>query len=325
MTSNNISPEQPKEKLTKVCPYLGLLQDSQTTLSFPSGSNLCYHAKPLASPSLEYQRSVCLKGRRHTLCPVFSRSELAPLPPEITGSPANKLFSGKPIEKRVLLPILLGILVLVLAGIGLFWFLNSHGGINAAGSPTPTASATAMATATLSVTVIPITPNVDLTAIPDTATPFATAEGTETAQTFLTPTRIVVTSAPFHTQVPCGSPNTWVVYIVRPGDNLYSISLLFRVTVAQLQQANCLGTSSILHTGQILYVPPWAPLVRTPTQPILVIPTFTPTQPILVIPTFTPTDTQVLVPSDTATQPPVDTATEVPSPTDVPTDTLVSP
>src|ERR1035437_1932483 len=121
MTSNNASPELPKEKLTKVCPYLGLLQDSQTALSFPSGSNLCYHANPIASPSMEYQRLVCLNGRRHTLCPVFTRSELAPLPPEGSGGSANILLLVKPARKRLLLPILLGVVVLILAGIGFWW------------------------------------------------------------------------------------------------------------------------------------------------------------------------------------------------------------
>jgi hypothetical protein len=100
MSNDEILHENGKEKHARVCPYLGLVTDSQTTLSFPSDSNLCYHAKPLASPNLEYQRLVCLKGRRHTLCPVFTRSEIAPLPPDIIGSPANILFLGKPIKKK---------------------------------------------------------------------------------------------------------------------------------------------------------------------------------------------------------------------------------
>lgn len=303
MTSNNVSPEQSNEKLTKVCPYLALLQDSQTALSFPSGSNLCYHAKPLASPSFEYQRSVCLNGRRHTLCPVYSRIELGPLPPEVIGSSPSILFLGRPVNKRLVLAVSLGVVVLILAGIGLWWYLPNHANLNSllpvsSASPTPTASAIPLATEPFSVTVIPITPNI----APFTDTPFATANATGTAQSLLTPSLAGNTPIPIHTLAQCGSPNTWVAYIVRPGDTLSGLSQRYRVTVAQLQRANCLGSSSVLHTGQLLYVPPTAPILPTPTQPVLL------------FPTLTPTDTQVFIPpTDTATPPPVDTATEIPT------------
>ena len=315
MTSNDISPESPKDKLTKVCPYLGLLDDSQTALSFPSAGNLCNHSKPLASPSLEYQRSVCLKGRRHTQCPVFTRSELAPLPPDIIGSPANKLFSGKPIEKRALLMILLGCIVLILVVIGLLWFLNGHGGNNAAlsgkpGNSTPTSDELLLGPATLSTTDIPITPNVDIS----TDTPVAILSETEAPLTSLTPTLFGNPPVPIHTQVPCGSPNTWVVYIVRPGDSLYRLSQVSGITIAVLQQANCLGTTTTLHTGQLLYVPRTVVIAPSATLPIIF------------IPTFTPSDTPVIIPpSDTPTEPPIDTATEISIATDVPADTPTSP
>ncbi len=320
MNSNDIAPDNVKEKQAKACPYLGLLQDPQTTLAFPSASNLCYHAKPLAAPSIEYQRSFCLNGRQHTLCPVFSRSELAPLPPEISGTSATILLFGKPIAKRSILPILLGCVVLVLAVIGAIWLFNGRRGGNGAlsgqpASPTSPSGILPLATATFSITNIAITPNLDLSAVPDTDTPVVTPSGSETPLPSQTPTTIGLTPLPFHTQVPpCGSPNTWVVYIVQSGDSLYRISQIYRVTVAELQRANCLGSSTTLHTGQLLYVPPWAPIAPSPTTIIVVLPT--------TIPTDTPV---VLPPTDTATEPPVATATQPPVPTDIPTDTPVSP
>jgi LysM repeat protein len=318
MTSNESPSVNIKEKTGKVCPYLGLSQDPQTTLAFPSASNLCYHAKPLASPNLQYQRSFCLAGRQHTLCPVFTRSEIAPLPPEISGSPAGKLIPGKPVNPRLLLWILLACMVLVLCIFGGVWLFNGQHGIIAAlsgkpGSATPTSGGLPLATATFSITNIAITPNAELTLVPDTLTPSATTSATATPTTSQTPTLKGLTPLPVNTQAPCGSPNTWVVYIVKPGDSLYHISQIYRVTVADLQRANCLGSSSTLHTGQILYVPPWAPLASTPT-------------PIVVIPTIIPTDTMVFIPpTDTATEPPVNTATEPPVPTEIPSDTPVSP
>ena len=290
--------------------YLGLAEDSQTTLSFPSGSNLCYHAKPLASPNLEYQRLVCLKGRRHTLCPVFIRSEIGPLPPDINGSPANTSFLGMPIEKRVLLPLLIGFVVLVLGLTGLMWFISTQAGRNP-GSPIPTSTLLPLATGTLPITAIPIIPNFEPSGTANMDTPVSLSSETITPQF---PTMIGITPIPTQTKALCGSPATWVVYIVRPGDSLYRLSLVYGVTVAELQRANCLGTSSILHTGQLLYVPPTAPLAPSPTMPYVV------------IPTSTPTNTQEFIPpTETATTAPVETATEIPTATEAPTDTPASP
>ena len=218
MTSNESASENLKEKPTKVCPYLGLLQDSQTTLAFPSASNLCYNARPLASPNLEYQRSFCLAGRQHTLCPVFTRSELAPLPPEISGSPATRL-AGTPVNKRLLLLILLACVVLILGILGMIWLFKGQHGSNAAlagksPSTTPTSGGLPLATATFSITNIAITPNLELSATPATLTPSATTNQSATPLTSQTPTptptptKMSITPLPIRTTVPCGSPNT---------------------------------------------------------------------------------------------------------------------
>jgi LysM repeat protein len=327
MNSNDIAPENAKERQAKVCPYLGLNQDPQTSLAFPSASNLCYHAKPLAAPSAEYQRSFCLNGRQHTRCPVFTRSELAPLPPEISGSGAHQSHFGRSIAIA-----LIGLVVLVLLVIGGMWLFNGHLGGNGSlssqpASPTSPSGENSLATATFLVTEIAITPNVDVSAIPNTVTPVTTPSETQTALPSQTPTSILLTPLtplPVHTLVPCGSPNTWVIYIVRPGDSLYYISQVYGVTVAELQRANCLGTSTTLRTGQTLYVPPWAPIVPTSTPIVVVMPTSTslPTNTMVFIP---PTDTATQPPVATATEPPVATATEPPVATAVPTDTPVSP
>ena len=84
---------------------------------------------------------------------------------------------------------------------------------------------------------------------------------------------VVIYVPPMRTQtpLPCGQPYTWVVYYVQPGDTLYRLSQAYGVTVADLQRANCLGGSSLLHTGQQLYVPLGLPLPVSPTLPGVVI------------------------------------------------------
>jgi LysM repeat protein len=136
---------------------------------------------------------------------------------------------------------------------------------------------------------------------------------------------IVVPPLPTQTPVPCGPPNTWVTYLVMPGDTLYHISQLYGVTVGELQRANCMGTSTRLTTGQILYVPPWPPFILSPTPWVY---TFTPipteTQTIVPpsdTPVESPTDTPVVVPTDTPL--PSDTPPPTDVPTEIPTDTLI--
>src|SRR5512139_2013484 len=60
------------------CPYLGLDDDADTSLAFPSGWNTCHRGRRVVSPSLEYQAEHCL-GENHRKCGVFL-AEQATLP-----------------------------------------------------------------------------------------------------------------------------------------------------------------------------------------------------------------------------------------------------
>jgi LysM repeat protein len=106
---------------------------------------------------------------------------------------------------------------------------------------------------------------------------------------------LYVPPVPTVTVVPCGPPAGWVKnYVVQPGDTLFRIAVSYNITYPQLQRANCMGSSTIIYTGQRLWVPN--------------IPTRTPVPGITIVPTF-PTDTQTPLPTIT-TGPPTDTATE---------------
>jgi hypothetical protein len=65
------------------------------------------------------------------------------------------------------------------------------------------------------------------------------------------PTYLIVTN----TVTVCVLRADWVPYIVQPGDTLFRISLRARVTVGELQAANCLLGTNIYY-GQVLVVPP---------------------------------------------------------------------
>jgi len=128
---------------------------------------------------------------------------------------------------------------------------------------------------------------------------------------------VVIYVPPMRTQtpLPCGAPYSWTVYSVQPGDTLYRLSQTYGTTVAELQRANCLGASTLLHTGQVLYVPYSAPPPASPTASGLVVPAGTqapglPSNTPPIISTQQPTDTLIPAASDTPVG--VSTATSIP-------------
>jgi LysM repeat protein len=124
--------------------------------------------------------------------------------------------------------------------------------------------------------------------------------------------------------VQCGAPSGWIRYTVQTGDTLFRLSRELGVSVAQLQNANCLGSSTLIRAGQALYVPflPSRPVSpsSTPTQ-APASPTSVPASP-TVIPE-TPTITLTLPPPSPTLPPP--TATIPPLPSPAPTEPPPSP
>jgi len=109
----------------------------------------------------------------------------------------------------------------------------------------------------------------------------------------------------------CGPPPGWRIYTVNWGDTLFSISMAFYTTVPELQWANCLGTSTLIRTGQKL----WVPNVPTRTPTPGPSDTYTPTA--ITTPTETFTPTNIPLPTHTATPTPT-----VPAPTNTATETI---
>jgi LysM repeat protein len=154
-----------------------------------------------------------------------------------------------------------------------------------------------------------------------------------------------VSSSPTATSIQCGPPAGWVFYTVKPGDTLFKIGTVRGVSVADLQQANCMGSSTYIRYGQNLFVPYVLVITSTasstPTStssptatvtPLLATGTATATMPSATqtststdsptaTDTFTPVDTPTDVPTATATEIPTQTPSATSSPTSVPTAT----
>ncbi len=123
-------------------------------------------------------------------------------------------------------------------------------------------------------------------------------------------TRIYLPPRQTATAYICRTPSGWILYTVQAGDNLYRLSLAYRVTVAELQKANCMGSSTKIKAGQKLYVPN----VATSTPDLTDTPTFTLTPPYTAT---QPAPSETPVPTETETSLP--TATETPEFTATPT------
>jgi LysM repeat protein len=138
---------------------------------------------------------------------------------------------------------------------------------------------------------------------------------------------IYVPFVPTVVVLPCVPPGTWVKsHVVQPGDNLYRIALSYGLTYPQLQQGNCMGSSTTIYAGQRLWVPNIPTRTPVPGVTITLVfpsstasftsvpPTFT--QPPSATSTFISTTTPV--PTASNTQAPAPTATQTPSITPFP-------
>jgi LysM repeat protein len=136
------------------------------------------------------------------------------------------------------------------------------------------------------------------------------------SDTLLPNTLLYVPPAPVQTTRPCGAPAGWIIYIVQPGNTMYSLSHAYGVTISQLQQANCMSSGQTgLNAGQQF----WVPNVITRTPLASATPTLTPVS--IIFPTLTSSlTTSVPTTSETATSVPTQTTaaptiTQSPPPT----------
>ena len=217
MSIENSNPGTSEENQESLCPFLGLAQDSQTSLSYPSSWNVCHHSKPFATPTLFFQRSFCF-SENHCTCPVYARTQREPLPPGI-----RLQVKKPPVQRRIVLTILLGAVLVLLGGAGTLWGLQNHsrhaGSLvvitnSPTSSPAPSATALPSPTASLADTDTPVPPSpTPLTPSPTlllTSTHAGpTTRPTDTLWPSLTPTRTrtpPATRTPTPTRTPTSPP-----------------------------------------------------------------------------------------------------------------------
>lgn len=125
------------------------------------------------------------------------------------------------------------------------------------------------------------------------------------------------------TQTPAGActpPNgytSWALYTVKSGDTLFSLGKAYGTNDDTIQIANCMQGSTILVTGDQIYLPDVTPIPPTPTNTRPPTRTSIPADTLTPSPTATLTSTPPASPSATPTVAPA-SPTPTPSPTSAP-------
>lgn len=228
----------------RVCPHLGLMDDAETSLAFPSIWNNCHRARPIASPKIKHQGEFCLCAN-YRECPVYLSQQTLPLPvnvraPRVRANPSQNNFW------RNLAIALMLIVVFLAAGWGLMLQNLLPFGFGKATptavafvtwTPTPippsltvTASSTPTRTRTATSSPAP-SGSVTVTRTP-TSTPTSTRTSTPTQTATRTPTSTPVLSLSKHQlETPIGTDVKFVIHKVLDGDNLNQYAVKYNTSV----------------------------------------------------------------------------------------------
>lgn len=249
------------------CPYLGLLDDADTSLAFPSVWSGCHRSHPTASPNLKHQAEYCL-GENHCQCPVFlNQQEDAPLPVHLRASHSHAREPRRS-SIRTFVFILVGIAALA----GLAWGFLSLGLSTAtptsalpspmvrAASTTPVATHTESASSTSASVAAPYTRTLTFTVTAsliatDSVTPTPTFTKTATASSTATRTDAkIFTATPTATLVqiatstailskrrldaPIGNDYKFVIHRATYGENINQYADKYNTSVKTIVAVN---------------------------------------------------------------------------------------
>lgn len=225
------------------CPFIGLKDDASTTLNFPSPGNHCHHAQPIAPVQIDHQSRFCLTSG-HVNCPVYQAAHPVPLPVDLA-APVEQPRNWRKTLTVAGIPVLIAAAAFLLtpwSGLGARLFDRS-------GIPNTGANNTLR---------------------------WAVINSSQEAPTVA---QDAVEAQP-PALVNCPMPVGWAPYRVQPTDSLYRLSVVYGVSLAELQSVNCFGSETAILPGQTIYLPifqtktplPTSTATQVPVQQIVVDP-----------------------------------------------------
>ena len=228
-----------------ICPFLGLKDDSQTSLAFPSNLNYCHHCKPIACVDLDYQKNCCLT-KDYEVCPVFLQAPTTALP--------EYLRNVKPAKKKAFWKVVFVILALLALMFILGWNFHIHGALFS--DPVfPETSPT-----TLSLSVSPTLPPVIITrsleqlpALPASVT-FTPSPLPIPSSTYVSRVTPITTRRPHVIDELIGVNYIFRIHRVQQGESIEKLASSNSTTVANVMEVNY-KLQTPLWAGQLVIIP----------------------------------------------------------------------
>jgi LysM repeat protein len=198
----------------RTCPSLGLMDDAETSLAFPSIWNCCYRSRPIAPPKLKYQEEFCL-CENHSACPLFLNEKTTPLPGHIR-APRSRVSGSKKVLWRTLLVVLIVIgVIFVMAWGGKGQILFSPFGIE---------KETVTAVATIEATISPA--------------PTASFSPTLTRTATVPKATATAPSSSHQLDMPIGTDLKFLIHSVLEGENLDQYAPKYNTSVEAIVAVN---------------------------------------------------------------------------------------
>jgi hypothetical protein len=227
-----------KNNNNKVCPYLGLPIDPQTSMEYPSSQNYCHHVTPPSAPGANHQRQYCLEPF-HTRCKLYDAKYDKPMP-EAFLKEAFTPAKRKPIFHWWLFGLSLLVLIGIASWLALTWVL-----------PYTFISPSGLSQADSDATII-------MEAIQTRAA--RTLEPQHTPIVIIIPTlepspTTIPTPLPTHQlEMPIGDQQQFILHRVLDGESLLLFADTYKTSVEAIRAANY-NLSSTLWSNTILVVP----------------------------------------------------------------------
>jgi hypothetical protein len=217
------------------CPYLGMINDAETSVSFPSDWNYCHRCVPKRVPTYTHQSSYCLT-KEHTTCTVYISEPGLKMPNEIVHKEKKEIvFKHKP--TFLIIPILL-IFVAVMVFLATQMRKNANENQDFIINQKNTEQ-----NRVTQATIIDL-PSPTATEVPKTSTPSATFVATSESTPLPT---LPIPRNPHLLDSPIGKETQFIIHRVAENENLYQFATLFNTT-----------PEAIIAVNYELWIPIWS-------------------------------------------------------------------
>lgn len=201
------------------CPFLGISDDPETSIGYPSEWNVCHKAHGHPSPTFLHQSEFCLSAK-HPECELYRADKNTWMPAELKNSD-GAVKPVDPAQKQIwrISAVIASILLLAV----IFWFMFTQE-INTL--------VTDLSQPTSTITAVPT-----FTSTPQLETPTAPGFG-PTITPYPTLTRFTYTPCGHPLDQEFGTGQTFLIHQISEGESIDSLIQPLGITYKQIQQVN---------------------------------------------------------------------------------------